>query len=108
MGPADVLSIALALGVDAAAVSLAAAAAGFAADRMAAFRLWFHFGLFQFLMPLVGWGFGTALQPLVEHGGRWLAAALLGWVALRIPPHRTVPPLRVRRQSPSRFVVGVE
>ena len=84
MGAGEVLALALALGVDAAAVSLAAATAGFAADRRAAFRLWFHFGLFQFLMPVAGWGFGAALRPMVEHGGRWLAAALLSWVALRM------------------------
>ncbi len=107
MGPAEVLSIAFALGVDAAAVSLAAATAGFTADRRAAFRLWFHFGVFQFLMPLVGWGFGTALQPLVEHGGRWLAAALLGWVALRMLRSGLRPPGELPPRDPSRGLTMV-
>jgi putative Mn2+ efflux pump MntP len=84
LGPVELVSIALALGTDAAAVSLAAAAAGFASDRRAAFRLWFHFGLFQFLMPLLGWGFGTAVAAGVELGGRWLAGALLALVAFRM------------------------
>lgn len=84
MGFVELFSIALALGTDAAAVSLAAAAAGFASNRRAAFRLWFHFGLFQFLMPLLGWGLGTAVAPWVESGGRWLAAGLLALVAFRM------------------------
>ncbi len=84
MGPVELVSIALALGTDAATVSLAAAAAGFASNRRAAFRLWFHFGLFQFLMPVLGWGFGTAVAPWVEAGGRWLAGALLALVAFRM------------------------
>lgn len=107
MGPVEVLSIAFALGVDAAAVSLAAAAAGFAADRRAAFRLWFHFGLFQFLMPLVGWGFGAAVRPVVEHGGRWLAAALLGWVALRMLRSGLRPSGELPSRDPSRGMTMV-
>lgn len=107
MGPAEVVVIALALGVDAAAVSLAAATAGFAADRRAAFRLWFHFGLFQFLMPVLGWGFGAALRPLVEHGGRWLAAALLAWVALRMVRSGALPVGEPPSRDPTRGLTMV-
>ena len=35
------------------------------------------FGLFQGLMPLIGWGLGLAVQPLIESFDHWVAFALL-------------------------------
>ena len=58
MGPmalVEVLLIALALSLDALAVSVAAACGGRTASPRAGFRLAFHFGLFQALMPVLGW-----------------------------------------------------
>lgn len=69
--------IAVALSVDAFAVSMAASATGHVNTPRAAFRLAFHFGLFQFLMPVVGWLAGAELLPLIESSDHWVAFALL-------------------------------
>ena len=53
-----VLGVAVGLAMDAFAVSIAA---GMMLPRITprhVFRLAFHFGLFQFLMPLAGWAVG--------------------------------------------------
>ncbi len=51
----EILLVAFGLALDAMAVSIAAAASGRARGRRATFRLAFHFGLFQALMPVLGW-----------------------------------------------------
>ncbi len=35
------------------------------------------FGLFQGVMPLLGWGLGLAVRPLIENFDHWVAFALL-------------------------------
>ena len=72
-----ILAIAVGLAMDAAAVSLSAGATGRVRGKRAAFRLSFHFGLFQFLMPFVGWFLGNALVDVVGAWDHWLALALL-------------------------------
>jgi hypothetical protein len=73
----EVLAIAFALSLDAFAVSFAASTAGFAKDRRAVFRLSFHFGLFQFLMPIVGYALGVAIEPIIAAFDHWIAFVLL-------------------------------
>jgi putative Mn2+ efflux pump MntP len=80
----EIFMMALALSMDACAVSLAASAAGFAANRRAVFRLAFHFGLFQFLMPVLGWLLGSTVEPLIKGFDHWIAFALLIFVAVRM------------------------
>lgn len=70
--------------MDASAVSLAAAAAGFAKDARAVFRLSFHFGLFQFLMPVIGWLMGIGFVSQFKAVDHWIAMALLGIVGVRM------------------------
>ncbi|MBU0717182.1 MAG: manganese efflux pump MntP family protein, partial [Planctomycetes bacterium] len=41
------------------------------------FRIAFHFGLFQFMMPIIGWLAGSAISTQVITFGHWLAFALL-------------------------------
>jgi manganese efflux pump family protein len=60
----EVFPITVALAMDAFAVSLAAGAAGRARGTRATFRLAFHFGLFQFLMPM------TYQRRIPRGGGR--------------------------------------
>ncbi len=76
--------IAVGLSMDAFAVSLGAAASGRVAGGRAAFRLSFHFGLFQFLMPVIGWGIGVSVAPLIVSVDHWIACALLGFVGARM------------------------
>ena len=82
--PAEITLIALALSIDAFAVSMAAAAAGRVHDIRTVFRLSFHFGLFQFLMPIIGWAAGATLEPLIASFDHWIAFLLLMVVGVRM------------------------
>lgn len=80
----EILAIALALSLDAFTVSFAASTSGRITDARAAFRLWFHFGLFQFLMPVIGWVLGTSIEPNISAFDDWIAFTLLAIVGVRM------------------------
>ncbi len=80
----EIIIIAVGLAMDASAVCLAAAAAGFAKDARAKFRLSFHFGLFQFLMPLLGWFLGINFVSYFKAFDHWIAFFLLAFVGIRM------------------------
>jgi len=80
----EILLIAAGLSMDAFAVALGVAASGRTLDRRAVFRLSFHFGLFQFLMPLLGWFAGVSVSVFVASFDHWLAFALLLVVGVRM------------------------
>jgi putative Mn2+ efflux pump MntP len=80
----EVACIAIGLAMDAFAVSLAAGASGRARGKRAAFRLSFHFGLFQFLMPVIGWLAGYRIAPVVSALDHWIALFLLSFVGVRM------------------------
>ena len=84
MGTLDIIVIAVGLAMDAAAVSLAAAAGGFAANGRAVFRLSFHFGLFQFMMPVAGWFLGVGFVSYFRAVDHWIAFGLLTFVGVRM------------------------
>jgi len=70
--------IAVGLAMDAFAVSIAA---GLTIDDVTprhVFRIAFHFGLFQLMMPVLGWLAGSTISTQVVTYGHWLAFALLG------------------------------
>jgi putative Mn2+ efflux pump MntP len=75
MSPWEVLGLAVALGCDAFAVGLGVGALCHRPRQV--FRLSFHFGLFQFLMPLLGWGVGAALVEVARTWAPWLACGVL-------------------------------
>ncbi|HXR38783.1 MAG TPA: manganese efflux pump [Terracidiphilus sp.] len=83
MGQVEIAVIAGGLAMDAFAVSLAAGAAGARGPR-AVFRLAFHFGLFQFLMPVLGWATGLRVAGVVLVAEDWVAAGLLAAVGVRM------------------------
>lgn len=97
----EIILISFAMSFDAFAVSLAAAATGYAENRRAVFRLAFHFGFFQFGMPVIGWLGGTALAPIIGPYDHWLAFLLLGWVAYRMLRPKTIDSF-VDQPDPSR------
>jgi len=80
----EILSLAVGLAMDAMAVSLCAGASGFASRSRPALRIAFHFGLFQAVMPLLGWLAGATVEPLVAGFDHWLAFLLLAFVAVRM------------------------
>ena len=80
----EILFTALGLAMDAFAVSLGVGATGLAKGPRAVFRLSFHFGLFQFLMPVLGWLAGSRIAHLIGGVDHWVAAALLVFVGARM------------------------
>ena len=80
----EILSIAVGLAMDAVAVSLCAGASGFASSPRPALRIAFHFGLFQGVMPLLGWLAGSTIAPHIAGFDHWLAFLLLAFVAFRM------------------------
>ena len=84
MSTFEIVLIAIGLAMDASAVSLAAAAAGFAKDARAVFRLAFHFGLFQFFMPVLGWYLGVSFVSYFKAVDHWIAFFLLAFVGIRM------------------------
>ena len=71
----EILVLAFALGIDAFSVALAVGSGG--STFRQTFRLSFHFGLFQFLMPIIGWFLGRNVISFVERYDHWVAFALL-------------------------------
>jgi putative Mn2+ efflux pump MntP len=84
MDPLLLLLLAPSLGMDAFAVALGVGAVTLSDSRRPLFRLSFHFGLFQFLMPVIGWLVGAAVQHYIEAYDHWLAFLLLAWVGGRM------------------------
>lgn len=78
----EILALAVALGCDAFVVGLAVGAR-FHAPRQV-FRLSFHFGLFQFIMPLIGWRAGGLLLGVARDWAPWLAFGLLASLGLKM------------------------
>lgn len=75
-----ILGIAVALAMDAFAVAIATGVSLKTVSARQTFRLSWHFGLFQALMPLIGWGLGTSVQEYMEAYAHWVAFILLALV----------------------------
>jgi putative Mn2+ efflux pump MntP len=74
------LGIAVGLAMDAFAVAIATGIVLGAVSGRQTFRLAFHFGLFQFLMPVVGYLAGMTVERYIEGYDHWLAFVLLGYI----------------------------
>ena len=107
MSTLAILMIGLGLAMDSGAVCVGAATAGFAADRRAVFRLVFHFGLFQFFMPVLGWAVGALIERRLHNVNDWLAAGLLGCVGARMIWAACQPTAQAQRTDPTRGVTLV-
>lgn len=75
-----ILGIAVALAMDAFAVAIATGVSLKQVSVRQTFRLSWHFGLFQALMPVIGWWLGTSIQGYVEAYAHWVAFTLLALV----------------------------
>lgn len=78
------LGIALGLAMDAFSVAIGVSIALGGTSKRQTFRLAWHFGLFQALMPIIGWLAGTSIRPWIERWDHWLAFVLLGAVGGRM------------------------
>jgi putative Mn2+ efflux pump MntP len=98
----DIIIIAFGLAMDASAVSLVAAASGFAEDSRSIFRLAFHFGLFQFFMPVIGWLMGVSFVSYFSAFDHWIAFGLLSFVGGRMFISGLNPKIESYSNDPSR------
>jgi putative Mn2+ efflux pump MntP len=80
----SILIIAVGLGMDAFAVSIVAGSRRNSLGFRPLFRLSFHFGLFQFLMPLIGWFLGTSVSQYIMDFDHWIAFALLSFIGIKM------------------------
>ncbi len=76
----NVVGVAVGLAMDAFAVSIAAGLILGTVTFRPAFRLAWHFGLFQFMMPILGWLAGSYVARYVAAWDHWLAFGLLAFV----------------------------
>jgi len=68
------------LAMDAFAVAIAAGLTLAPITPRHVFRLSFHFGLFQFMMPIIGWLAGMGLVGWIAGYDHWVAFGLLSYV----------------------------
>ncbi|MDT8440354.1 MAG: manganese efflux pump MntP family protein [Desulfuromonadales bacterium] len=78
------LGLAVALGMDAFAVALGAGVVLQKLTGRHLFRLGFHFGLFQALMPVLGWLAGLSVTHWIAAWDHWIAFALLAVIGGRM------------------------
>jgi manganese efflux pump family protein len=76
----SLFGIAVGLAMDAFAVSIAAGLAVAEVTPRHVFRISFHFGLFQFMMPIIGWLAGGQLAAYFGEYDHWVAFGLLAFV----------------------------
>jgi putative Mn2+ efflux pump MntP len=80
----EMILMAVGLAMDASAVSLGISTTGQSQNTRARFRLSFHFGLFQALMPVLGWAGGLTIEPFIRNVDHWVAFGLLAYVGGRM------------------------
>jgi putative Mn2+ efflux pump MntP len=83
MSEIEIIFIAIGLAMDAFAVSLGVAASRGNMSIRPTFRLSFHFGLFQFFMPIIGWFIGYEIIDYLKLN-LWIAFGLLWFVGIRM------------------------
>ena len=84
MGWLSLFAVAIALAMDAFAVSIVA---GLTLERITVrhmFRLAFHFGFFQAMMPVLGWSCGLVIHSYIAQIDHWIALSLLTFVGGRM------------------------
>ena len=77
MEPLTLIGIAIGLAMDAFAVSIAVGLTLKQVSLRQTFRLAYHFGLFQALMPIIGWLAGRSIADWIGPVDHWVAFGLL-------------------------------
>ena len=79
-----ICGVATALAMDAFSVSISSGAAIRNPGFGHYFRLSFHFGLFQFMMPIIGFAGGALLESYIHHVDHWVAFGLLAFIGIKM------------------------
>jgi manganese efflux pump family protein len=98
----EILLISISMAMDAFAVCLGAGTQERTSGIRPTFRLAFHFGLFQFLMPIIGWFAGTTIERYIFDYDHWIAFGLLAFVGGRMVWSGFHPQEESQRSDPSR------
>jgi manganese efflux pump family protein len=80
----NISAIAVALAMDAFAVSIVAGINLKSVSLRQTFRLSWHFGLFQALMPVIGWSAGLSIRTSIGKYDHWIAFVLLTMVGAKM------------------------
>jgi putative Mn2+ efflux pump MntP len=102
-----ILPIAVSLGLDAFSVAMGASVFPTEDEGRRAFRLVFHFGLFQGGMALLGWLVGRSIEPIIADYDHWVAFLLLAYVGGRMLRAGWRGDIESSRADPSRGVMLV-
>ena len=81
MTGSTIIALSVALAMDAFAVAIATGVSLKSVSWRQTFRLSWHFGLFQAMMPVIGWSAGLSFRTAIERYDHWLAFGLLVFVA---------------------------
>jgi len=84
MGLPTIFLIALGLSADAFAVSVSSGMAMRGPRYGDALKLGLSFGLFQAVMPLIGWVAGLSLRAFITGVDHWIAFGLLGFIGCKM------------------------
>ena len=84
MSASSIILLAVALAMDALAVAVGLSLMFRWNSFRQFFRLSFHFGLFQFLMPILGWAAGSTVESYIRDYTHWVAFALLAAIGLKM------------------------
>ncbi|MDA8220055.1 MAG: manganese efflux pump MntP family protein [Dehalococcoidales bacterium] len=96
------LAIAFGLAMDAFSVAIASSFALGTLTYAQWFRMSLSFGLFQFLMPIVGWAVGSAVADRIAAYDHWVAFALLAYVGSKMIWESFADEEREKRGDPTR------
>ncbi|MCC3867014.1 manganese efflux pump MntP family protein [Terrisporobacter mayombei] len=84
MGLLTILLTGFALAMDAFAVSVTKGMTLRKATSFISFKIAFFFGLFQGLMPFIGWFVGIRFQSYIKAVDHWIALFLLSFIGLKM------------------------
>lgn len=77
LGFTELVAMAVALAMDAFSVAVASGASMKSVSMRQTFRLAWHFGLFQAMMPVIGWSAGKSIHRYIADYDHWIAFILL-------------------------------
>ena len=80
----EIIILALALSADAFAVSISGGISTKHVNLSRSLKMAFFFGVFQGLMPVVGWFAGSTFYDYIKNFGSWIALALLSMIGIKM------------------------
>lgn len=84
MGITTILLTAFALSMDAFAVSITKGITLNKINKQVAFKIAFFFGLFQGVMPFIGWFLGIRFESYIKSIDHWIAFFLLSFIGIKM------------------------